>query len=163
LIGGPVPIDRQITKEQMDAHKIASFRKANANTPFPEYVPLTEHEAGEVDRMVRRRLAVPTTMTPADLLMQIRARSTRLHGASAFSSNFDLAAVAAGLSPPAPAHVVINWYRFDEMDRMALRDLAAHLKDIWYPSVDDIEIIDPAGRWIISVDHEGRVYVLDLL
>ncbi len=147
----------------MDAHKIVIFRKANPGTPFPEYVPLTTDEAGEVDRMVRRKLAVPTAMAPADLLMQIRARSTRLHGASVFSSHFDLAAVAAGLSSPAPADVVINWYRFDELDRMALRDLAAHLKDIWFPSVDDIEIIDPGGRWIISVDHEGRVYVLDLL
>jgi len=37
-------------------------------------------------------------------------------------------------------------------------DLFKFFSDIWYPSLDDIEIFDINLNWIISVRHYGDIY-----
>ncbi len=34
--------------------------------------------------------------------------------------------------------------------------------DIWYPSLDDIEIFDLNLNWIVSVRHYGGIYYVKL-
>jgi hypothetical protein len=58
--------------------------------------------------------------------------------------------------------VLVNWYRFDEIDRIDIDVLSQFFDDIWYPAVDDIEIFDTSCGWFISVSHDGRVELISL-
>ncbi|EKO31739.1 hypothetical protein LEP1GSC179_0008 [Leptospira santarosai str. MOR084] len=46
---------------------------------------------------------------------------------------------------------------------MYLIDLINNFDDIWYPSVDDIDIIDMSISWILSVSHFGEIKLIDLI
>ncbi|WP_234399978.1 hypothetical protein [Campylobacter concisus] len=41
---------------------------------------------------------------------------------------------------------------------MRFDDLSKFFSDIWYPSLNDIEIFDINLNWIISVRHYGAIY-----
>lgn len=146
----------------MDPRKIEAYQPSSFGRPFPPFEPLTTNERTALETALRRCLGVSEAMSATDLLRDIRARSIRLSGASALSSSFDLEGTVRQALPPAPRSVVINWYRFDDMDRIDLHDLAQHLRDIWYPSSDDIEVIDPELRWIVSITHDGEVLFLEI-
>lgn len=53
--------------------------------------------------------------------------------------------------------VMVNWYQFDDVDKMKLDDIEKHFHDLWYPDVDDIDIIHPNFLWIVSIDHSGDI------
>ncbi len=76
--------------------------------------------------------------------------------------DFDLHRVFQQLGLEIPRSVLVNWYRWDEVDEFQTTDLCRLFGDIWYPSSDDIDIADPALRWIVSVAHDGGVSVVRL-
>jgi hypothetical protein len=55
--------------------------------------------------------------------------------------------------------VLINWYRFDDVDEVRTKDLATFFSDFWYASSDDIDIFDPDVTCILSVRHDGTVKI----
>lgn len=64
--------------------------------------------------------------------------------------------------PPPPEEVYVNWHQFDRVDRIGLHALSTNLTDIWYPKSDDIDVVDPAYRWVTSIGYDGEVYFLEL-
>lgn len=55
------------------------------------------------------------------------------------------------------SNVFINWYRFDDIDKMSLKDLDQYFYDIWFPATDDIDIFDDTFKWIVSIFHDGII------
>ncbi len=45
---------------------------------------------------------------------------------------------------------------------MKAEDLISTFSDIWYPSSDDLDIIDGTMQWIVSIDHNGTVRALSV-
>ena len=54
----------------------------------------------------------------------------------------------------------LNWYKFDNIDAIALKDLDKYFYDIWYPGSDDIDIFDSNLTWIVSIRHDGYISFL---
>ncbi len=76
---------------------------------------------------------------------------------------FNLQSAIRELGMESATTVLLNWYRFDRIDRIALVDLSLYFVDIWYPGSDDIEIFDESCSWVLAVSHTGelRLTILD--
>jgi len=86
---------------------------------------------------------------------------SRLDGFNADEENFDLKAVFRKLNITTPNEICINFNKFESIDILHFDDLFKFFSDIWYPSLDDIEIFDLNLNWIVSVRHYGGIcYVI---
>lgn len=83
---------------------------------------------------------------------------SRLDGFSADEENFDLKAVFGKLNIAMPNEICINFNKFESIDILHFDDLSKFFSDIWYPSLDDIEIFDINLSFIFSVRHYGAIY-----
>ena len=83
---------------------------------------------------------------------------SRLDGFSADEENFDLKAVFGKLNIATPNEICINFNKFESIDILHFDDLSKFFSDIWYPSLDDIEIFDIHLSFIFSVRHYGAIY-----
>lgn len=145
----------------MQDFKRKHFEAVHPGVPFPPIEALSQIEA----RTLRARLAGRLGSAADDgltLVQQLAARSVLVQGATADSDRFRLLQTLWRLRiRPQPA-LYINWYRFDEIDRVGAEDLARHFADIWYPSSDDIDILDDTCDWILSIGHSGDIRVARL-
>ena len=82
----------------------------------------------------------------------------KLDGFNADEVNFDLKAVFRKLNIATPREICINFNKFENIDILRFDDLFKFFSDIWYPSLDDIEIFDINLSFIISVRHYGDIY-----
>ncbi|WP_262367230.1 hypothetical protein, partial [Campylobacter concisus] len=82
---------------------------------------------------------------------------SRLDGFSADEENFDLKAVFGKLNIAMPNEICINFNKFESIDILHFDDLSKFFSDIWYPSLDDIEIFDINLSFIFSVRHYGAI------
>ena len=55
--------------------------------------------------------------------------------------------------------IYINWNDFEKIDKIDVDFLDKYFDDIWFPSVDDIEIFDDTFNWMISIRHYGSVMI----
>lgn len=80
---------------------------------------------------------------------------TRVDGVNAEAEDFILSEAFERLGITPQSRVYVNWYRFDDVDRISLNNLSSYFTDIWYPGTDDIEIFDETCCWILSISHDG--------
>lgn len=143
----------------MDAWKIQHYEK-ELGTPFPPFRSLSEQETHDL----RSHLAAIHDIAPASSLLEftinIANKATFLESLNADDETFDLSSVFEKLGIPLPEKIHINWYRYDRVDEMNTADLVKSFDWIWYPVAEDIDLIDPQGKWIISVNHEGYISAL---
>ena len=142
----------------MEEHKISNFRRSHPETQFPEFVQQDKNRLEEVRRGMCERLHLPSEASGLEIVRALRSGSRRITGLNALSDVFNLEGFVSRVVRRPPAEVLINWYRFDDMDIMGLQDLSNRLLDIWYPGSDDIDIIDPEYRWVLSIGYEGELF-----
>ena len=82
----------------------------------------------------------------------------KFDGFSADEANFDLNALFGKLNIATPNEICINFNKFESIDILHFDDLSKFFSDIWYPSLDDVEIFDLNLSFIISVRHYGAIY-----
>ena len=146
----------------MQTFKTANFKKDKPGHAFPQFESLEPSETQAIRVSLGARLGLSPAANSLELARCVDQRARTLPDMDAEDSSFDLAgALSAEGIRPRP-NVYVNWYRFDEIDRMSFGDLAANFDDVWYPSSDDIDIFDDSVSWILSVSHEGAVKVLKL-
>ena len=145
----------------MELFKIEHFRRQYPGKEFPSVRSLGTEEAEKIATAIRLKSGIHGEDS-LSLMRQMHSRSSALEGFNAESEGFDLRSIlgAAGITPG--AQVYINWYRFDTIDCIFLKDLATYFDDIWYPGSDDIDLFDDTLSWIISVEHAGGIRVLML-
>ena len=95
------------------------------------------------------------------MLQAIENRCVLIPDVNAEDDGFDMGRLMDRLNLDMPEVVYLNWYHFDDVDEMSTRDLSLHFSDIWYPSADDLEVIDPRTQWVMSIHHAGMITVLD--
>lgn len=144
---------------EMDQHKIDNFAQDHPGTPFPSMRKLAAEELsllqGKIFKSVRENLNIklPEEISRLELLEQ------DFFPQNAESPDFKLEEAMAQFKIYPDSIVYINWYRFDTVDRIELRDLYKYFDYIWYPGSDDIEVFDSSARWMISVSHSGHTSV----
>ncbi|GAB1344712.1 hypothetical protein [Gemmatimonas sp.] len=144
----------------MDTFKREHFEKAHPGESFPPSTALSVDEAEQLKVDLAVRLGGMPTDAAQKIARDLVDEALVISGANATEPAFDLCGILDDLGLERPEDVLINWRHFDDVDRMRLTDLRDHFADIWYPSSDDIEIIHPSRRWVISVSHDGDVSYL---
>ena len=136
----------------MDQIKLENFRK-EYGFDMPVIRSLLPGECLKI----RENLLHKFSLDDVDEFFKID-KFSRLDGFSADEENFDLKAVFGKLNIATPNEICINFNKFESIDILRFDDLSKFFSDIWYPSLDDIEIFDINLSFIFSVRHYGAIY-----
>lgn len=147
----------------MDTFKREHFARGHPGELFPTMIALSTDEATRLKADLAVRLGGMPTDEAQDILRDLIAEASVIPDVNATAPGFDLCSLVERLRLHRPEEVLINWRRFDDVDRMRLTDLCEHFADIWYPSSDDIEIIHSDRQWVIAVSHDGDMSYLTLV
>ena len=136
----------------MDQIKLENFRKEHGfEMPIIRSLPYDECLE------IRENLLYKFSLQNIDEFFKID-KFSRLDGFNANEENFDLKAVFNKLGIAKPNEICINFNKFESIDILHFDDLSKFFSDIWYPSLDDIEIFDINLNWIVLVRHYGAIY-----
>ena len=145
----------------VDSLKVQNFSRQYPSTEFPRFTSLAASECAQLRHAIATRLGLDVRSEPLVVLNTLCATAKSLTSVDA-EDGFNLRTLISGLGLKPRTEVLVNWYRFDKIDRIALSDLSTHFDDIWYPSSDDIEIFDESLDWFVLIRHDGRVSALNL-
>ncbi|WP_148823963.1 heat-shock protein [Campylobacter concisus] len=136
----------------MDQIKLENFRK-EYGFDMPVIRSLLPGECLKI----RENLLHKFSLDDVDEFFKID-KFSRLDGFNADEENFDLKAVFSELNIATPNEICINFNKFESIDILHFDDLSKFFSDIWYPSLDDIEIFDINLSFILSIRHYGAIY-----
>ena len=140
----------------MDQIKLENFRKEYGfDMPI-----IRSWSAGECLK-IRENLLHKFSLDDIDEFFKID-KFSRLDGFNADEENFDIKTAFSELGIATPNEICINFNKFENIDILRFDDLFKFFSDIWYPSLDDIEIFDLNLNWIVSVRHHGGIYYAKL-
>jgi hypothetical protein len=141
----------------MDKFKVDNFLKVH-DEPFPAIAPLSPQECSAARANICSTLQIDANTDGLVVLKEMERVSHAIEK-NPCDEGFSLASVLADLGISVGGTVVINWDRFLHMDEINSIDLSKYFTDIWYPSSDDIEILDRSGRWFIMIRHWCSIQV----
>ena len=136
----------------MDQIKLENFRK--------EYgfdMPIVRSLLAGECLKIRENLLHKFSLDDIDEFFKID-KFNKLDGFNAVEANFDLKTAFSELGIATPNEICINFNKFESIDILRFDDLSKFFSDIWYPSLDDIEIFDINLSFIFSVRHYGAIY-----
>lgn len=144
----------------MHSVKINNFEKENGEGSFPTYRRLNCAELSQLKSILSANLNLNSSADGRDILSKITESKCPLLGINTLESSFSLRNIICNLGFAPSIKVYVNWDDFREVDEIGFDDITNYFSDIWYPSSDDIEIIDKDLKWIVSIDHMGGVSYL---
>ena len=136
----------------MDQIKLENFRKEHGFE-----IPIVRSLLPGECIKIRENLLHKFSLNDIDDFFKID-KFSKLDGFNADEENFDLKAVFSELNIATPNEICINFNKFESIDILHFDDLSKFFSDIWYPSLDDIEIFDINLSFIVSVRHYGVIY-----
>lgn len=143
----------------MEMFKIEHFKREYPNAEFPEFYSLNNIELRVLQNCWFSKLG----FKDRDLLIltnTLNAQSLPIPDTNAEDKGFCLSNVLFHEHIKPNEWIYLNWYRYDQIDKMKFSELEKYFDDIWYPSSDDLDIFDDSYAWILSIRHDG---VLSLL
>ena len=142
--------------------KIDRFRETHPGTVPPQLSRLDPGDVTSTRDTVARVLGLPADTSPLQLVKYLDDYETIVPDVDATNPAFSLDELLRDENIVPKEFVLINWYRFDTLDRIRLDDLVRYFHEIWYPSSDDIDILDESVDWVVSVRHDGTIKVIRL-
>ena len=136
----------------MDQIKLENFRKEHGFK-----MPIIRSLSAPECLKIRENLLHKFSLDDIDEFFKID-KFSKLDGFNADEEIFDLKAIFEKLNIATPNEICINFNKFESIDILHFDDLSKFFSDIWYPSLDDIEIFDINLSFIISVRHYGAIY-----
>ena len=120
----------------MDQIKLENFRKEHGFE-----MPIVRSLSNDECLKIRENLLHKFSLDDIDEFFKID-KFSRLDGFNADEENFDLKTAFSKLDIATPNEICINFNKFESIDIFRFVDLCKFFSDIWYPSLDDIEIFD---------------------
>ena len=142
----------------MHPTKVRDFEEKH-DLPFPSFEHLNDEQCLSVQAALRAHLGLSTQSDLLELVLELERQSVFVPGENADDEAFDLTRLFERIRIRPSSSVLINWYRFDDIDRMLTTDVERYLLDLWYPGAEDIDILDNEVGWVISICHHGAVYI----
>lgn len=136
----------------MDQIKLENFRKEHGFD-----MPIIRSLSNDECLKIRENLLHKFSLNNIDEFFKID-KFNRLDGFNADEVNFDLKTTFGELGIATPNEICINFNKFESIDILHFDDLFKFFSDVWYPSLDDIEIFDINLSFIVSVRHYGAIY-----
>ena len=132
----------------MDQIKLENFRKEHG-IKMPIIRSLSPGECLKI----RENLLHKFSLDDVDEFFKI----DKFSGLDGFNA-VDIKTAFSKLGIATPNEICINFNKFESIDILHFDDLSKFFSDIWYPSLDDIEIFDIHLSFIFSVRHYGAIY-----
>ena len=136
----------------MDQIKLENFRKE-----YGFEMPIVRSLLYSECLKIRENLLHKFSLDDIDEFFKID-KFSKLDGFNADEVNFDLMTAFSELGIAMPNEICINFNKFESIDILHFDDLSKFFSDVWYPSLDDIEIFDINLSFIVSVRHYGEIY-----
>ena len=136
----------------MDQIKLENFRKEHG-FEMPIIRSLSPNECLKI----RENLLHKFSLDDIDEFFKID-KFSKLDDFNADEVNFNFKAAFRKLDIATPNEICINFNKFESIDILRFDNLSKFFSDIWYPSLDDIEIFDINLSFIVSVRHYGAIY-----
>jgi hypothetical protein len=146
----------------MELFKIEHFQHDHPGLPFPHWEPVTQARCRILKAHIAERIGMKSDADSLAVLKRVNEMASLFSRFNCDGSPPDLLPVLENLKIKPPEFVYINWYRFDNIDKMAFLDLNRNLDSIWYPVADDIEIFDDSLDWFVCISHYGTIEALKL-
>jgi hypothetical protein len=146
----------------METFKIENYEREHGPGTFITFRHLSSGEAETISRTLMARLDLPSNTSPSCLVSAVRDRSSFLPEVRADADGFDVSSLFSAFGLEVSSRTYLNWCRYDDIDEIDTKDLITHFTDLWYPTVDDLDLIDSNMSWIISIQHWASVKLLCL-
>ena len=143
----------------MEEFKIELFEEENGNDSFPNFKSLDKESLQHIQKSIKLKLNLEGNVDMLQVIKKLAESQNILSPYNAKSESFSLIECFNELEVKTNESVWVNWYRFDEVDEFKLLDLDKYFDDIWFPDSDDIEIFDNSLDWVVSVRHDGQVFL----
>jgi len=147
----------------MQEYKIENYEKEHGLGTFFPFRHLTHEESVFLRDNLRNRLKLSQDTSVQNMAQLIYDKSVPIEGVDAQNDGFNLQDVVNRLEIKLPEKIYLNWYLYDDIDEIRASDLLDKFNDIWYPSADDLDLIDPQMNWILVIHHYGMISFLSLL
>lgn len=144
----------------MEQRNIEGFENDHPGKKFPAFRSLTGDEMRKIRSVLKERLGLGESVGRLALTKAIADASRNCSEFDVESDTFRLRACLSKLDITPQNKIMINFYRFDDMDELLLEDVDMHFEYMWYPGSDDIDICDSTLSWVVSVSHDGEVSVV---
>lgn len=146
----------------MEKFKIELYEDVNGKNTFPSFKTLGKDECTPIQNNIRHLFDLPEDSTLLEIVNKVEEVEVHLNVYDAQDDNFSLIPCFKDMGVVVSDNVYLNWYRYDEIDIMAADDLINNFDDIWFPSSDDLDIFDSSFEWILSVQHDGMIFWVNL-
>lgn len=142
----------------MKQFKIDLFEQ-DSEVSFPNYYSLSKGECASIREKLLFIFPESRGKKHLSLVEEILLYQKHIEDVNANDDFFCLDEVFRNIGIKTNEDVYLNWYQYDEIDRFKLNDLLEFFNVIWYPSSDDLDLFDDSLSWIISIRHDGQVFV----
>ena len=139
----------------MQSFKKEHFKNEFPDREFPELFSLSSKDLKHVEKKLREKFEVGDSNSLRELVKKVSSLEKIIDNFNASDKSFSLLDVFSSLNIKCNDYVYINWYIFDDIDKIKLISLSDYFNDIWYPGADDIDIFDESLTWMLSVRHDG--------
>lgn len=146
----------------MDAFKIENYERDHGVGSFFPFRHVAPDEARSIEAEIKRKLGLPAVTSASDLVKIIFEKSFHINEVNAEGAHFQIDKILRELNFSVSENIFLNWYQFDDIDEIKASDVFSNLSDIWYPSADDLDLIDSRMRWMLLIHHSGTVRALNL-
>lgn len=141
----------------MEQFKVDNFAKSSTEA-FPSFSPLTQDQCHRILCRLQDLFGLEDKLDSMTIVSELSHHQMACPDTNAESDGFNLQQTLSNLGINPEEDIFINWYRFDDIDRMKYAQLSKCFSDIWYPSADDVDIFDSSLKWILSIRHDGCVF-----
>ena len=146
----------------MQIHKITNYEKIYGVGTFAPFRRLGKLETSTLLNKFKVILAISESASATSTVKQAREKCFQVDGANAESQKIDFSKLLSKLQFATDGKIYLNWNKFDDVDEMKTKFFIESFEHIWYPSSDDLDLIDTKMRWLLSVDHSGIIWGLNL-
>lgn len=148
----------------MDKIKIDNFVLEKKNIEFPFWRELTNNECANIKKELIKKLRLPPLISDLNLMKTINHLGKFKTCLNVDTNSFENERIILMNNLPLTDNplIYLNWYRMNRIDQMYLRDFINYYEYIWYPSAEDIDIIDSNISWIFSISHSGAIQLVEL-
>jgi len=146
----------------MELFKITHFERDHGPGTFVRFRHLATEESLAVARRIWSSLKLQGEADAQELVTAIWKAAKPVYEIGDAEENFCLDDLLRRLGFSTTGSVFLDWHRFKDVDEVQTEDFCRQFSDVWYPSSDDLGIVDSELRWILTVSHYGLISAIRL-
>ncbi|OAI24917.1 hypothetical protein A1351_02745 [Methylosinus sp. R-45379] len=121
--------------------------------PFPDFMTLSVAESTIIRRRLFERIGIDASLERQEIGKLFSMSFREIDKSIPIENGPFLYDRVVGYCGYDPVVVFVNFYEFDSLDLISLRNLSCILNDIWHPGAEDMDIFDWTFSWVVQVNH----------